>query len=49
MACFCALVVSTSVDVGAALVQSWVDVLCWKMNDFIHHYGIIITNIITFS
>ena len=30
LAFFCALVVSASVDVGAALVQTWVDVLCSK-------------------
>ena len=30
LALFCALVVAASVDVGAALVQNWVDVLCSK-------------------
>ena len=28
LALFCALVVSASIDVGAALVQNWADVLC---------------------
>ena len=30
LALFCVLVLSASVDVGAALVQNWVDVLCSK-------------------
>ena len=49
LAIFSVLVVSASVDVGAALVQNWVDVLCSKLITFIHHYCIIITNIITSS